>query len=427
MFTHIINHGIFLYYVYKTINDNKFADQLIKRTKKCGPLAIKLLQFILMRESINCEKLNFVFEENEVHSWEYTKSVYLRDFGKNLSEDYFIQSTIPIASGSIGQVYCLYSKSKNKYIAMKVKHPFNFIQFIKVIKITCYLTYYFNKFYNVILEYIDNVQTQLNYKQEAENTILLKEKWKFEETVIIPEIYGFSSDIIIMSYHDGDNYNNLTKKQQLITSLHMNYIFLTSMLVHDFIHADLHTGNWKITFNPMRIILYDCGIMCKTNDLEFNKQFMRVLFSGNYLDLLDFICQKNTPQKEICKRYFQENFVECSEGRLKMFINKLLEMRLVKDKNVISILNSFAVIGEIYKHGANIFNKHINDNNYEILVYNYIGILNKMDIFHELKTFLQDWMDSDKSHLNTYNNWLMENFGHTKGHIVSTILYKYFS
>jgi hypothetical protein len=69
----------------------------------------------------------------------------------------------------------------------------------------------------------------------------------------------------------------------------MNYIFLTSMLVHDFIHADLHTGNWKITFNPMRIILYDCGIICKTGDLEFNKQFMRVLFSGNYLDLLDFL------------------------------------------------------------------------------------------------------------------------------------------
>ena len=177
-----------------------------------------------------------------------------------------------------------------------------------------------------ILEYIDNVQTQLNYIQEAENTILLKEKWKSEETVIVPEIYGFSSDIIIMSYHDGDNYNNLTKKQQLITSLHMNYIFLTSMLVHDFIHGDLHTGNWKITFNPMRIILYDCGIMCKTGDLEFNKQFMRVLFSGNYLDLLDFICHENTPAKEICKKYFQEKFVDCSTGRLKMFINKLLEM-----------------------------------------------------------------------------------------------------
>jgi len=121
----IINHLRYLYLIFSVLKDDneKTVDKLIKITKKCGPLAIKLLQFILMRENKINKRLHFVFEDCETHTFEYTKKVYLKHFGKDISQDYIIDSTQPIASGSIGQVYRFYSISLNQYIAMKVKHP----------------------------------------------------------------------------------------------------------------------------------------------------------------------------------------------------------------------------------------------------------------------------------------------------------------
>ena len=58
----LINHIRFVFYLYRVSQNKKYVKNLIDITKKCGPLAIKLLQYILMRNNIiNVEKLHFVF------------------------------------------------------------------------------------------------------------------------------------------------------------------------------------------------------------------------------------------------------------------------------------------------------------------------------------------------------------------------------
>ena len=125
------------------------VEQLIKCTKKCGPLAIKLLQFILMRNNkLHDIRLEFVFENCDFHTFEETKKMYFEDFGKDISGEY--DTIIEVASGSVGQVYKCYEGGN--VVALKVKHPFindKVKRFIHVIRIVCFLCRPFNKYHHI--------------------------------------------------------------------------------------------------------------------------------------------------------------------------------------------------------------------------------------------------------------------------------------
>ena len=273
-----INFIRFLYSIYRVSKDpsDKNVGCLINTTNRCGPLAIKLLQFILMRNNIKNEKLQFVFEDCNKHAISKTQQLYLKDFGNEMSKDFIIDDIV-LGSGSIGQVYKLYNWKLNRFVALKSKHPDvdkNLNDFVNVVKLFCWLFYPFNIYHTIITEYIENIHLQLDYKQEAKNTIRFKEYWKDECFIIVPEVLFYSENFICMSYHDGENFNNLNSQNQIITSLYLTFITMTGLLVHDFLHADLHTGNWKVVVKNgiiCNLVLYDFGIMCSTGNLYSNK------------------------------------------------------------------------------------------------------------------------------------------------------------
>ena len=432
----LVNLIKFLYTLFSISKKHTDAsvNKLIKITNKCGPLAIKLLQFILMRDnSINDPKLNFVFEECIVHDFEHTKRMYLNDFGNDISKDYKIENKLPVASGSIGQVYKMYSKSRNEYVAIKVKHPYaneKVIDFIKAIKIVCKVCYYFNKYHSLIMEYIETIEKQLDYTQEAKNTILLKEKWKNEPTIIIPEVLNQTNNFIIMSYHDGQSYNTLSNDQKLVISLYISMVFYTSVFVHDLIHGDLHTGNWKVIFqeNTIKIVLYDCGILYSTNDFEFNKEMMTTVFTGKFENLIPLVSNSTNKKKlEKCKKVILKHANENANNRIRIFIDTVLSMKIISNKNSINILNSFAIFAEIFEKSSTIIEKYtLTNDNYELFIYIYLGILERLKLFDDLKTFFKDWMNSDPKHQEIYDNWLFESFGHKKRNILDIIIYRNF-
>lgn len=396
-------------------------NRLVKYTKRCGPLAIKLIQFLLMREIIQDSQLEFTFENCDIHTFESTKEII-----KRIEEDYLIDHVI--ASGSIGQVYLAYSKKELFEVAIKVKHPGieNSIHtFSKTIKILLY--FFKTKYSPLITEYLENIKIQLDYTQEAKNTMTLKEKWKYNDTIVIPEIYNYSNDFIVMSYHEGTNYNDLSENDKTKTSIIMNFVVMESLLIHDFIHGDLHTGNWKVEnyLGKMRIIIYDCGIVCKTGNLSFNKKVLSCILGGNFIDLL-YLVNDVSPRVKQCEEYILKNLPSNSIERVRFFINTLLEWGLCRNKHLICILSAYALIGEISGSSSRFYTKYVGNDHYlyECLVYIYIGLLENTKIFGCLKQFLEQWMDSDPIHKEHYNSWLMERFGHTKGYILNTLIYQ---
>jgi hypothetical protein len=137
----------------------------------------------------------------------------------------------------------------------------------------------------------------------------------------------------------------------------------------------------------------------------------------------------NSDKLKICELYFKSKLFGNNAGdRLRVFIDKVLEHHLCLNRNIINILNAFALIGEIYEESTKIFTRYIDSSNEhpEIAIFIYIGLLKNLNKFNDLYQFLQTWMDSDSIHENVYNDWLMENFGHTHHHIIDYIIYNKF-
>jgi ubiquinone biosynthesis protein len=170
---------------------------------------------------LNTDKLNYVFEDCNTHSLKETEDMYLKDFGNSIYDDYdFDENSMVIGSGSIGQVYKCYCKSKKKYIAIKVKHPDinkNVNKTVFALRIVCFILKPINIIHNICMEYINNIYLQIDYIQEAKNTIKLKENFKNEDRIIIPEVYEYSKNFIFMSYHEGKKYSEVSTKSQLIS------------------------------------------------------------------------------------------------------------------------------------------------------------------------------------------------------------------
>lgn len=400
----------------------------ISRVKKhailCGPLAIKLLQFILMRNYISA-KFDLFLEDCPTHSFEKTKELYLKDFGRHIDFDFTIDSKIPIGSGSIGQVYKVYDHVLDVHFALKSKHPGideemgNFVKAIKIILFIFRISWR-----SVIIEFVDNINTQLDYTNEANNTILLKEKFKDDDVIVIPTIYTFSKNFIIMEYIEGESFNK--SDNQVLYSLYITFIFMMSVLCYDFLHGDLHYGNWKIT-KENKIVIYDSAIIYSSNDYTFNKNIIYYVLNGNYEKLLCFI--DNSQSKKIKKtmdylnKIFKLKNITAGE-KISLFLKKSIENKLFTNKYLINLLNCICIIGDTQKISVNIFTKYIltpGDSN-AVRVYTYIDILNKIKKFKNLKIFFEKWMSEDPENKIVHNQWLMDNFGHTDSVIISDII-----
>jgi predicted unusual protein kinase regulating ubiquinone biosynthesis (AarF/ABC1/UbiB family) len=424
----------FLLSLYRLIinESEKNINKIKINASKCGPFAIKLLQFLCMNNIIKTKSLEYLLENCEIHPFNETEKMYFQDFGNDISEDYDTFLPTLIGSGSIGQVYCLYNRTLNKFVAMKVKHPcinkkvkkFNLIKtLIKIINP-------FISFGDIILQYIDNINLQLDYQLEVKNTKLLKLKFQNESSVIIPEIYEYTENFIIMSYHDGISFNQITDTPLKIKiSLYINFIILSSLLVYDIFHGDLHFGNWKIQIeesgnseNPdIKIVLYDCGIVYSSNNLEFNKNMVKYIGCNDYESLLKTISNDNHLIKKVIKSLNDGP----TSTRVKCFITESVKYKLLTDKNAINLLNSYAIICETLFIGIEKFNKFvfIKDDN-AVLFYMYHELLNNLSKFNDLNIFIKDWMDSDPVNKTTLNSWMLSEFGHTNSKIVGKIIFE---
>ena len=441
-FFYIISYTYFLYTLFKVSNDSSEKNvKLIKSSaNRCGPLAIKLLQFIKASTPgfISGESLNFVFEDNFVHEFNETENIYLRDFKMSIHGSY--SNFEVIGSGSIGQVYKCYCKTRQQFVALKVKHPqINKIvnETVYALRIACWLLRPFNKFDSICREYINNIFLQIDYIKEVENTKRLRHNFRNETVIVVPEIYNYTENIIIMSYHEATNYSKLNEHEKLLASMYMNFMFLTSIIIHDFLHSDLHQGNWKVIRenNDIKILMYDCGIMSSTGNYNVNYEIVNVVTSGksNHINVLEilkmcdkqFDIEKYRPEiMSILNRYDERESFLCFSS----VIRRLVDLRLIKDPNLINMLTSIAVLGDTPAKSINVIIRHIiyPAGTNALLFHIYIGLLTKMNRFLELRNYLIDYLNKDKFKQNLFSDWLFEEFGHRKGHILTDVIYKQF-
>jgi predicted unusual protein kinase regulating ubiquinone biosynthesis (AarF/ABC1/UbiB family) len=278
----------------------------------------------------------------------------------------------PIASGSIGQVYKGWYKNKldnNKKIkvAIKVVHPgvkeqiFVPKMFLLILdyigrKLSC-----FNKFRSVvdINSFFDSLKKQIDLNNEAINMKKTKDLYKDNTLLVIPKLYNYSSNFIIMSYEDGDFFEDikLSDYQKLKITCILRLYLNSATCIKNFLHGDLHNGNWKVRKHPFyniyQIILLDFGICSSidsANDLRLIHTTMETNNIENFFPLMKkymTISEDNfNPIKERLKEYFKDKDIKFND-----IINYLLDHNIKVDYRFMNMtISSVICIDHINKY-----------------------------------------------------------------------------
>lgn len=282
---------IFINWIYFKLTNQYniyLVDTLYLDIIRNGCIPIKLMQWYMTRynlindkdESYFVYKFKNLYENCDIHDINYTKQLLKDSFKETIELD----SDIPIASGSIGQVYKGYYK--DKLVAIKVMHP-NIEDKILIPKLFFIIYNYLLKTLPILYKYampydlndfMNSIIIQTDFTYEYQNLIKFNELYKNNKFLIFPKPLNSTKKILISSFEDGEYYENkkldLTEYKKYKIILLLVLFLRDSGIINDFIHGDMHMGNWKVREigNEYALVIYDTGI-CFTVGVDITKQF----------------------------------------------------------------------------------------------------------------------------------------------------------
>lgn len=286
-FFHRLLCNLFFFIVYKnlTLNSNKYLIQCINSDiKNNGFVTIKLIQWLLCRYRnlmIKTNRDNYiynllenfsnVYEDCNIHDFNYTEKIYNQDFSENLLEIIEIDNNYKINSASIAQVYKGIIKETGEVVAIKVCHPdldYQFIYPYFYYRIYLYLSSNLKCFNKYVLPFdmsgfFNNFFKQIDMNNEYINLEYFYNEYINNPLVLIPKPIKSSKNILIMKYIEGENFESFKDSQYMQNKfiLLVNLFVRNNIINLEKVHGDLHSNNWKIVIedNKEKIVIYDFG------------------------------------------------------------------------------------------------------------------------------------------------------------------------
>lgn len=407
--------------LYKSINSNgclliKFVQWIVSHNK-----------FIELSERSTEYKLFKNFLENcEVHDIKYTIDLYKKEFNQDFLNDYSIDNSFTIKSGSIAQVYKCYEKNdinKENPLCIKVVHPdmkyqiFYIKFFIKSIKFLTdnLFTNYFIPFQ--FETFFFNLLKQLDMNNEYSNLEYFYKTYEDNPFILVPKPINKTKNFLIMSFIEGEIFENMelpfNEKQEIAILLNMflkdNYFFC------DYYHSDLHQSNWKVKKidGKHRLIIYDFGYV--QNNFETKEIFKKIFFyldTNNVNEISKILYENiiNLNSEKISINDFSIDF--CKNVKFKspwqnynieVTYNYLYKNKYILKNSILEILISSMLIsfwGRKYFFGENHNLDEFYENNYQLIraindeIYTinivFISILKKYKIFKRIENHLYE-------------------------------------
>lgn len=421
-----------MYSLYKVFRDESLANINAVKThaKQCGAVGVKFLQFLMMNEGFisgsNKKHFDDIFDQCEAHPWSHTVEVYERDIGRSIYDDFTIDgSPLPIGSGSIGQVYRLSRRCDAADIALKVRHPNvereveRFVRNLRLaLKIAERITTL--PFAVLIKEFLSNINSQTDFIIEAANTRMMRSKFQNEPSVIVPYVYKATHNLIIMSYHQRQSYISI--KCPFIrrkVSFHVYLLMISSFVIHDFMHCDMHFGNFSYIHNDdgtCQVVVYDCGVIGSTGNKEINKKLVKAAFDGNFLDMIRCISH---PPLEVQKRgreleqYFYDVSLKLDlvdSEVLGDFIKRALTFGIKVDPTLLRLVQGLMSCSHIVGASVNHYSRVMGSST---IIPMYIhGVAKELGIHAELVKEMETWFLDDPNMMESFLQWLDEAHGH---------------
>ena len=283
----------YIFYDIDNISDSAF--EYIKHGIEInGALCIKIAQWISNQKSLHYilkDKLEKLHEDCPQHSQEYTNIIIQNEYGANNFKRF---CNFPIASGSIGQVY-RGTLITGEDVVIKVKHPDLDYQINLWFRVLDFLSRFYSLEIFDLQELKNHILLQMSYKTEFNNLLSFRENFKDIDIVKIPKPYFNSENLIIMEYIQSKKFTSLKleEKQKMQISKLIFYIITKMCVLDNFVHGDLHYGNWGVSMdndnkNVNNIVLYDAGIVSSSDDLSDNKEGFCICIKKKHKQILEY-------------------------------------------------------------------------------------------------------------------------------------------
>jgi len=226
-----------------------------------------------------CIALSKLQANAPAHSYTYTRSEVLREFGRPIEDMFDSFEEEPIASGSIAQVYRAIFKQQK--VAVKVRHP-NVEMQIKMdfdimnAIIVCVENFFGLDWLNLsesMIQFSHTIASQTDLEVESYHLKLFEYNFKGWKVFNFPRPILTTKSIIIESFLAGDHVSNLidlVKKQrqassddhypmQLLDAAHFivtrgEDLYLKMLIQDNLMHADMHPGNIFLQLIPKKSI-----------------------------------------------------------------------------------------------------------------------------------------------------------------------------
>lgn len=365
-----------------------------------GPFFIKLTQlYASIHENRRLEER--VFDNIHEHSYEKTCDAYRRAFKKDIDDRYIMDTHVPIASGSIGQVYRAFDTFSDQYVAIKVRHPGIYQFSMKQIQRFKWILSILSKLISIvdIDSFILSYSSQIDMRREAYNMTRFNENYKDIPFITFPKPIEFSEEIIVMTYHDGLQKKDIEDNPYMYhkVALYLFAIVRSMSIEHGFLHCDLHHGNWSFDPEKQQIIIYDTGSAMEidgelvrkvkthvyTNEINQGmKVFMKHMLVNDISDenIQQFLDENNEYVRALednCSAIVVFNAFKSCAKKLKTPIKNEMVFLYLAFIMMENILRKNALVGVSKESGVEIMKSEL-------------SLLNQYKLFPKYKNFIKD-------------------------------------
>ena len=255
------------------------AEDLPKDLQRMGPSFVKLGQLLSTRPDLiptpYVKALARLQDECEWFPAEQSKEVISEELGASVYELFAEFKEEPIAAASLGQVHFARLMDGSP-VAVKVERPGIRKEILEHLHILLNVAKFVDahteigrrhNFHKMLREFRYSILHELDYRQEANHLLTIKENLKGFNRIVVPSpILDYTtSKVLTMEWIEGKEIDNLTPEElsningpEITNELFRAY--LKQIFVDGIFHADPHPGNLFIV-DTSKIALLDLGMV----------------------------------------------------------------------------------------------------------------------------------------------------------------------
>ncbi len=257
------------------------AEELPKDLEKMGPTYVKLGQFLSTRSDLlepqYIEALSRLQDRAEYFSYEKVESIIASELGLPVARLFSFFDKTPLAAASLSQVHRAILLD-GRSVAVKVQRPGIRDQIALDLDVLLELAGFLDRHIDMakrfmlqetIEEFRKALVRELDFKEEAQNLVILSENLEEYEKIVVPlPVHAYTTSKVLTMEHI---------RGQKITSMHplgrpeingheladeLFSAYLKQILIDGFYHADPHPGNVFLT-DDGRLALIDLGMAAR--------------------------------------------------------------------------------------------------------------------------------------------------------------------